>query len=66
MVDETGTRYRYVGLVRRDIDGRYDVNTLDRRKWIVRPGLIYASEQPTPLSPTPYRIVQFVRSLGLF
>ena len=52
VVDERGTRYRYVGLMHRDVDGRYDVNTLNEGEWIVRPGLIYAIEQSSPQSDT--------------
>jgi hypothetical protein len=52
VVDEGGARYRYVGLVRRDIEGRFDVNSLQPGEWIVRPGLIYAIEQANPQTHT--------------
>jgi hypothetical protein len=52
VVDERGTRYRYVGLMGRDVDGRFDVNSLQPGEWIVQPGLIYAIEQPNAQSHT--------------
>ena len=46
-LDESGMRYRYVGLMPRDVDGRFDVNCLQPGEWIVQPGLIYAVEPPS-------------------
>ena len=43
-LDERGMRYRYIGLMPRDVDGRFDVNSLQQGEWIVQPGLIYAVE----------------------
>jgi hypothetical protein len=44
-VDADGLRYRFVGIAQRDINGRYDVFSLERGEWIVEPGLIYAVDQ---------------------
>ncbi|RWE84386.1 MAG: hypothetical protein EOS81_30890 [Mesorhizobium sp.] len=38
VVDSSGERYCYVGLVPRLSDGRYDVNSLAPGEWIVEPG----------------------------
>ena len=43
-VDEEGQRYRFAGIAPRDINGRYDVFSLERGEWIVEPGLIYVMD----------------------
>ena len=47
VVDDRGIRYRYAGLAPRDPDGRFDVNCLRAGEWIVRPGFIYVSDDPS-------------------
>lgn len=44
VMDTVGGHYRYVGLAPHLSDGRYDVQSLSPREWIVEPGLIYTSE----------------------
>jgi len=44
-IDEEGMRYRFVGIAPRDVNGRYDVFSLERGEWIVEPGLVYAVDQ---------------------
>lgn len=46
VVDGHGMRYRYVGRVPGDPDGRFDVDSLLSGEWIVEPGLVYAMEDP--------------------
>ncbi|MBN8950517.1 MULTISPECIES: hypothetical protein [unclassified Rhizobium] len=41
VVDGNGSRYRFVGLARRDREGRLDVLSLRHGEWIVAPNLIY-------------------------
>jgi hypothetical protein len=41
MIDDHGKRYRFVGMARRDSDGRLDVLSLKSGEWIVAPDLVY-------------------------
>ncbi|RDJ16898.1 hypothetical protein [Rhizobium grahamii] len=43
IIDTRGSRYRFVGLARRDQRGRLDVSALRRNEWLVAPDLIYAA-----------------------
>lgn len=40
-IDAEGLRYRFVGIALRDVNGRYDVFSLEHGEWIVEPGLVY-------------------------
>jgi hypothetical protein len=49
MVDLSGRRYRFAGILPRAAGGVYDVGSLAEGEWIVEPGLIYrwdGTEQP--------------------
>ncbi|MBD9445611.1 MULTISPECIES: hypothetical protein [unclassified Rhizobium] len=43
VVDTRGSRYRFVGIARRDRRGRLDVTALRKNEWLVKPDLIYAA-----------------------
>ncbi|TCM77398.1 hypothetical protein EV291_10738 [Rhizobium sp. BK068] len=43
VIDIRGSRYRFVGVVRRDRRGRLDVSALRKNEWLVVPDLIYAA-----------------------
>jgi len=43
VIDIRGSRYRFVGVVRRDQRGRLDVSALRKNEWLVAPDLIYAA-----------------------
>jgi hypothetical protein len=43
VVDIRGSRYRFVGVARRDLRGRLDVSALRKNEWLVAPDLIYAA-----------------------
>ncbi len=45
VIDARGSRYRFVGLARRDGSGRLDVEALRAGEWIVEPNLVYAAEE---------------------
>jgi hypothetical protein len=42
VVDDSGRRYVYAGVVPRRHTGRYDFTALGPDEWVVDPGLIYA------------------------
>ncbi|WP_331376468.1 hypothetical protein [Sinorhizobium chiapasense] len=52
VVDNDGLRYRFVGVAARDQRGRFDVQSLQTREWIIEPGLVYAQD-PTLASNRP-------------
>ncbi|MDP9812757.1 hypothetical protein J2W42_005627 [Rhizobium tibeticum] len=43
VIDIRGSRYRFVGVARRDRRGRLDVSALRKNEWLVVPDLIYAA-----------------------
>ena len=43
-VDASGHRYRFAGLVRRDGNGRLDVESLRAGEWIILPDLVYHTD----------------------
>jgi hypothetical protein len=43
VVDIRGSRYRFIGVARRDLRGRLDVSALRKNEWLVAPDLIYAA-----------------------
>lgn len=45
VIDAGGRQYRFVGLARRDDDGRLDVEALRPGEWIVEPNLVYAANE---------------------
>ncbi|UVK55522.1 hypothetical protein DBIPINDM_002051 [Mesorhizobium sp. AR02] len=55
VVDASGLRYHFVGVVLRDRTGRFDVEALRTGEWIVQPGLVYAIDGKAPSSKPPRR-----------
>jgi len=41
VIDQNGSRYRFVGVASRDGRGRLDVLSLKQGEWIVAPDLVY-------------------------
>ncbi len=41
VIDRTGKRYQFAGVVPRRSDGSLDVETLHFGEWVVEPGLVY-------------------------